>query len=946
MTNIVDLIVHYGGRMDVSGNVAKYVGGRSETIRTDKDYMSYVELHTVIGELYLKHKVVECIWYLEHDKSLSEGLHRVLTNQDAIEGLHHTADNKWVMTVYFEGTFDDGYTANNEEADIGPIEDDLHLDSLTINSVGHVGLGGPEVEPQQDVVESDSMSDDESVYRGSEDSDHILENVSSDDEINDMYDAAPRYDPGCDHSNIEFTLGMKFKDPTQFKHAVVKHALYSGASLRWTRSGKTRCEAICRKKTCRWSIYGAWYAVNKSFLIKRLGEPHSCPRAQSNNQATAKWIAYDFLEQFRINPDWDVNQIVAEVRLRYGIEVTPRHCYRAKKAAEDMLNGTVKEEYKNLRRYVLELIRADPSGRFILEVDPIPTEEAVYFKRIYVGFSSLRKGFLGGCRKMFGLDGCFLKGEVAGMLLAAVGKDGNNQVYPIAWAIVEGENTNSWSWFIQTLMEDLNIEDGRGWSVVSDQQKVGLINALDALMPYAKHRKCARHVFANWKTKHTSDKAREAFWGAVYSCNETDWDNHCKELQQLEAANTDGKKPLQDFMVQNPKTFCRAFLSDVPKCDSVESNICETFNGVIVKCRMFRIIEMLEEIRLYVMKRIVKINKMFKRIKDTLCPRIREIIERGKIYARNCFSTATLDMVCEVKEYGLGFVVDLNNRTCSCGYYTLSGIPCVHAVAAISYLRLTVEDFVHELYKCARVAKAYGYGVPAIVGRQAWPKADGYAILPPPGRRMPGSPKKAHRKELAELQGVSRKSGPGMCLRRYGMVMHCRNCSKPGHNARACPDKGVDAHVRNTNPPITEVNEDATHSRNVRRRIEDELGNTAEVQPLIQPDGDVPQRRKNRCGTCGNLGHNARKCPTKHGVQVVTMNETDRRVVDREVAIAQNGVGVTYFPHTGNTYFATMGGTRTRGGNADVGPSTRGMASTMDQNVVVGPQPPRMEDQA
>ncbi|CAN1317731.1 hypothetical protein LINPERPRIM_LOCUS30539 [Linum perenne] len=265
---------------------------------------------------------------------------------------------------------------------------------------------------------------------------------------------------------------MKFKDPTQFKHAVVKHALYSGASLRWTRSGKTRCEAICRKKTCRWSIYGAWYAVNKSFLIKRLGEPHSCPRAQSNNQATAKWIAYDFLEQFRINPDWDVNQIVAEVRLRYGIEVTPRHCYRAKKAAEDMLNGTVKEEYKNLRRYVLELIRADPSGRFILEVDPIPTEEAVYFKRIYVGFSSLRKGFLGGCRKMFGLDGCFLKGEVAGMLLAAVGKDGNNQVYPIAWAIVEGENTNSWSWFIQTLMEDLNIEDGRGWSVVSDQQKV------------------------------------------------------------------------------------------------------------------------------------------------------------------------------------------------------------------------------------------------------------------------------------------------------------------------------------------------------------------------------------------------------------------------------------------------------------------------------------------
>ncbi|CAN1122798.1 hypothetical protein LINPERHAP2_LOCUS1525 [Linum perenne] len=62
------------------------------------------------------------------------------------------------------------------------------------------------------------------------------------------------------------------------------------------------------------------------------------------------------------------------------------------------------------------------------------------------------------------------------MLLAAVGKDGNNQVYPIAWAVVEGENTSSWTWFIQTLKEELGIEDGRGWSVISNQHKVYLID--------------------------------------------------------------------------------------------------------------------------------------------------------------------------------------------------------------------------------------------------------------------------------------------------------------------------------------------------------------------------------------------------------------------------------------------------------------------------------------
>ncbi|CAN1125100.1 hypothetical protein LINPERHAP1_LOCUS19251 [Linum perenne] len=213
-------------------------------------------------------------------------------------------------------------------------------------------------------------------------------------------------------------------------------------------------------------------------MVRGLGDRHTCPRAQSINQATAKFIAIDFLERFRINREWDVGQIVSEVRLRYGIEVIPRHCYRAKKKAEDMLNGDLKMEYRKLRSYILELKRADPTGLFMLEVEPHLSETAVYFKRMYVGFSSLRKGFMAGCRRMFGLDGCFLKGEVNDMLLAAVGKDGNNQVFPIAWAVVEAENRSSWTWFIRALSEDLGVINGRGWSVISDQQKVCPLSSL------------------------------------------------------------------------------------------------------------------------------------------------------------------------------------------------------------------------------------------------------------------------------------------------------------------------------------------------------------------------------------------------------------------------------------------------------------------------------------
>ena len=55
----------------------------------------------------------------------------------------------------------------------------------------------------------------------------------------------------------------------------------------------------------------------------------------------------------------------------------------------------------------------------------------------YVCFHAFKQGWLEGCRNIIGFDGCFLKGAFKGELLVAVGKNGNNQMYPIAWAVVD-----------------------------------------------------------------------------------------------------------------------------------------------------------------------------------------------------------------------------------------------------------------------------------------------------------------------------------------------------------------------------------------------------------------------------------------------------------------------------------------------------------------------------
>ncbi|KAE8699529.1 hypothetical protein F3Y22_tig00110577pilonHSYRG00122 [Hibiscus syriacus] len=60
-------------------------------------------------------------------------------------------------------------------------------------------------------------------------------------------------------------------------------------------------------------------------------------------------------------------------------------------------------------------------------------------------------------------DGDFVSkktGAFQGELLTVVGRDNNNQIFPIAWAVVEVKNRETWAWFLQNLQTDLNLGDG------------------------------------------------------------------------------------------------------------------------------------------------------------------------------------------------------------------------------------------------------------------------------------------------------------------------------------------------------------------------------------------------------------------------------------------------------------------------------------------------------
>ncbi|KAL4298205.1 hypothetical protein GQ457_12G029930 [Hibiscus cannabinus] len=109
--------------------------------------------------------------------------------------------------------------------------------------------------------------------------------------------------------------------------------------------------------------------------------------------------------------------------------------------------------------------------------------------------SALKEGFKKYCRHVISLDGCFLKGSFKGEILSVVGRDSNNQIFPIAWAVVEVENKDSWAWFLKNIQYDLQLGDGEKFTLISDMLK-RLLEDVPLWLPNVEYRFCARHMYA------------------------------------------------------------------------------------------------------------------------------------------------------------------------------------------------------------------------------------------------------------------------------------------------------------------------------------------------------------------------------------------------------------------------------------------------------------------
>ena len=140
------------------------------------------------------------------------------------------------------------------------------------------------------------------------------------------------------------------------------------------------------------------------------------------------------------------------------------------------------------------------------------------------------------------------------------------------------------------------------------------------------------------------------------------------------------------------------------------NNICESFNSKILDAREGSIVVMMEALRHVVMQRMQENRDRVREkwSKFGFCPKIRKMMKDNIDKATYCVPYKSNDVSFEVAcPYGEKWAVNIEDRTCSCRKWDLTGIPCAHAISALWIAMKDPMQYIDDCYSVETYLKCY-----------------------------------------------------------------------------------------------------------------------------------------------------------------------------------------------------------------------------------------------
>ncbi|RYR13043.1 hypothetical protein Ahy_B04g070246 isoform G [Arachis hypogaea] len=284
---------------------------------------------------------------------------------------------------------------------------------------------------------------------------------------------------------------------------------------------------------CTWLIRLSLRKRKGIWEVKRYNGPHTClaTSISSDHRSLDHSVISAFImPMVRADASVSIKVLLNATAAHFGFRPTYRRVWMAKQKAVGLIYGNWDESYSEIPRWVLGVQLTMPGSVAVLRTSPVLVggqvdESQAYFHRLFWTFPPCIEAFRQ-CKPLVSIDGTHLYGKYGGTLLIAIAQDGNSNILPVAFALVEGENAESWTFFLSHLRQ--HVTPLPGLLVISDRHN-GIKSALEApdggwLPPSAYRAFCIRHVAANFALTFKGKDARRLLVNAAYAKTEVEFD--------------------------------------------------------------------------------------------------------------------------------------------------------------------------------------------------------------------------------------------------------------------------------------------------------------------------------------------------------------------------------------------------------------------------------------
>jgi len=139
------------------------------------------------------------------------------------------------------------------------------------------------------------------------------------------------------------------------------------------------------------------------------------------------------VEKVKKNPLYQPKDLKSDIHMDYGVNISYHKAWSGKEVSRKILFGEEHLQFEKLRLYSDAIRKTNPGSYVNFLSDP----NTGRFKSFFVCYHAAMVGFRLGCRPLLFIDGTFLKGKYQGCLLAATALNGDNELFPLAIAIVD-----------------------------------------------------------------------------------------------------------------------------------------------------------------------------------------------------------------------------------------------------------------------------------------------------------------------------------------------------------------------------------------------------------------------------------------------------------------------------------------------------------------------------